>query len=73
MSHPFSPLPVLPERWRVGDKRQVPAHILDQLRGTDAYDSYTQIYQIDGMSWRVESQITEASGSRIYVLVSVNE
>ena len=56
-----------------GDQREVPAAALEALRGTDAYDSYEQLYHIDGRRWRVEGRMSRADGKSFYVLRCVEE
>lgn len=73
MSNPFDQLKVIKQNWQVGDQREVPAAALDALRGTDAYDSYDQVYYIDGWHWRVEGQIRRPDGKSFYILRCVNE
>ncbi len=72
MSDPSDPFKVVKTNWKVGDQREVPARALEALRGTEAYDSYEKLYHIDGLSWRVEGQISRPDGS-YYLLRCVNE
>ena len=69
-SNPFN---VIKKNWKVGDQREVPAAALEALRGTDAYDSYEQLYHIDGRRWRVEGRMSRADGKSFYVLRCVEE
>lgn len=73
MENPSNPFNVIPKTWRVGDQREVPASALDALRGTEAYDSYEQLYLIDGLRWRVEGKLSRADGKSFYVLRCVSE
>lgn len=73
MSNPFGPLKVIKQNWQVGDQREVPAPALEALHGTDGYDSYQQLYRIDGLNWRVEGRISRADGKSFYILRCVNE
>lgn len=73
MSNPLDPLNVVKTNWEVGDRREVPAPALEALHSTEAYDSYEQLYRIDGLSWRVEGRISRADGKSFYVLRCVNE
>ncbi|MFQ5662857.1 MAG: hypothetical protein ACE5HL_03395 [Terriglobia bacterium] len=57
----------------MGDKREVPAATLEALHGTEAYDSYEQLYHIDGLGWRGEARMNRADGKSVYILRCVNE
>jgi len=73
MMESANPFKVLKQDWKVGDEREVPAAAVDALRGTDAYDSYDQVYRIDGRRWRVEARISRADGQSVCVLRCVEE
>lgn len=73
MDSPPNRFNVLKHNWRVGDQREVPAAVLDALRGTDAYDSYDQVYRMDGRRWRVEGRISHADGKSFCLLRCVDE
>jgi len=73
MSDAGNPFRVVKTNWKVGDQREVPAPALDALRGTAAYDSYEQLYRIDGLAWRMEGKRSQADGSSVYILRCVNE
>ena len=88
MKDPSGPLKILKTNWKVGDpfgklrvalrdskgdQREVPAPALAALHATDAYDSYQQLYRIDGLHWRVEGQISRPDGQTICLLRCVNE
>ena len=74
-SLPFDPVDGLRVALRdsKGDEREVPAAALEALRRTDAYDSYDQVYVIDGRRWRVEGRLSRPDGQNIYVLRCVEE
>lgn len=72
MNNPSDPLNVI-QNWKPGDSRELLARDLDRLHGTAAYDSYTKLYRIDGVHWRIEGQISRADGQTVYVLRCVNE
>lgn len=73
MGESTNPLKVVKTHWKVGDQREVPAPALDALRGTDAYDSYEQLYFLEGLRWRVEGQISRPDGKSFYLLRCVEE
>ncbi|MBI4467407.1 MAG: hypothetical protein HY656_08300 [Acidobacteria bacterium] len=73
MNNPSNPLKVIKPNWKVGDQREVPATALDALRGTDAYDSYEQLYRVDGLHWRLEGRISRPDGSTVCLLRCVKE
>lgn len=73
MGSPTNPFNVIKKNWQVGDQREVPAAAVDALRGTDAYDSYEQVYHIDGLRWRLEGRISRADGKSFCVLRCVEE
>lgn len=57
--------------WKIG-QREVPAPALAALHSTDAYDSYEQLYRIDGLRWRVEVQVSRSDGQTLYLLRCVS-
>lgn len=74
MNNPLDELKVMQSKnWQVGDQRAVPAEALDGLRGTEAYNSYDQLYRIDGLNWRLEDQISRPDGKTLYFLRCMNE
>lgn len=72
MSNPFGPLNVLKE-WKPGDTCDVSEGALKKARIDGRFDSYSQVYQIEGKRWKVQSQMSRASGDTVYTLVCVNE
>ncbi len=73
MSGPANPLKVVKTNWKVGDQREVPARALEALHGTGAYDSYEQLYRIDGLQWRLEGRISRSDGTSACLLRCVTE
>jgi hypothetical protein len=57
--------------WNPGDTREVPERVLKQIRLEGRYDSYSQIYELDGHPWKVQGQVSQPSGETIYTLVCV--
>ena len=69
MSNPFNVL----KPWKPGDTRDIPERKLKQLNLEGKFDSYSKIYEIDGRSWKIQGQVSQASGETLYTLVCVNE
>lgn len=72
MSNPFGALNVLKD-WKPGDTRQIPEMVLKNARIQGLFDSYSQVYDLDGRRWKVRDQISQPSGDTLYTLVCVNE
>ena len=72
MSNPFGPLNVLKE-YKPGDTRQVAERVLKKARMDGLFDSYSQVYDLDGSRWKVREQMSLASGETVVTLVCVNE
>lgn len=71
-SSPFAGFNVLKE-WKPGDTRQVAESVLKQARIQGLFDSYSQVYDLDGKRWKVRDQISQESGGTLYTIVCVNE
>lgn len=67
MSNPFNVL----QPWKPGDTREVAERVLKQARLEGKYDSYSQVYELDGRQWKVQGQVNRASGEIEYTLVCV--
>ena len=67
MSNPFNVL----RPWNPGDTREVAERVLKQARLEGKYDSYSQVYELDGRQWKIQGQINRASGENQYTLVCV--
>jgi hypothetical protein len=72
MSNPFDGLNVLKD-WKPGDTREIPEAVLKKARLDGLFDSYAQVYDLDGKRWKVRDQISRATGGTAYTLVCVNE
>lgn len=59
--------------WKPGETRELSEKTLRKARLEGRYDSYSQVYQLDGLGWKVQSQMSHPSGETIYTLVCVNE
>jgi hypothetical protein len=69
MSNPFNVL----KPWKPGDTRDIPERKLKQLNLEGKFDSYSQVYEIDNHSWKVQGHMSQASGETLYTLVCVDE
>lgn len=59
--------------WKPGDVRELPEKVLRKLQLEDRYDSYSQVYELDGQRWKVQGQVNRPSGETLCTLVCVNE
>ena len=57
--------------WKPGDTRVISDKELDNLYLSDHFDSYSQVYEIDGMKWKVTNRINKKDGSADIMLVCV--
>lgn len=48
-------------------------HVLSRLRVEGTFDSYSDIYVLNGRRWKVETQMSLAGGGRVCRLVCVDE
>jgi hypothetical protein len=69
---PFGKLNVLKE-WKPGDTREITGEILKKMRIEGLFDSYSQVYDLDGKRWKVRDQVSKPTGETVYTLVCVNE
>jgi hypothetical protein len=69
MSNPFKVI----RTWKPGDTRELSERALKQVRIDGRFDSYAQLYEIDGARWKVAGKVSQASGETLYTLVCVNE
>ncbi len=59
--------------WKPGDTREISEKALKLARLEGHFESYSQVYEIDGKRWKVNGQTSMPSGETIYTLVCVNE
>lgn len=59
--------------WKPGDTRELSEKVLKAIRLEGRYDSYSQVYELDGRRWKVQSQVSQPNGGTTYTLVCVNE
>ncbi len=69
MSNPFNIL----HPWKPGDTRELSEQALKQAQLEGRFDSYAQVYELDGKQWKVQSRMSQASGETLYTLVCVEE
>lgn len=72
MTDPLGSLKVL-KAWSPGDTRELSEKGLKRIQLEGRFDSYSQVYELDGLRWKVQSQMSQPSGETIYMLVCVNE
>lgn len=58
------------KNWKPGDRREITERQLRKLRATDAWDSYTATYRMDGLVWRVVSEMAREDGETVVTLVA---
>ena len=51
-----------------GDRRALKESDLDRLEEEGCYDSYSKVYTIQGMNWKVVNKICRANGTTEYIL-----
>ena len=69
MSNPFNVL----KPWKAGDTRDVGERKLKEIQLAGKYDSYSRTYELDGHAWKIQNQMSQASGETLYTLVCVDE
>jgi hypothetical protein len=69
MSNPFNVL----KPTKAGDTREIPERTLKQVRLDGKFDSYSKTYEIDGHQWKIQTQVSQASGETLYTLVCVDD
>ena len=72
MSDPFGNLNII-KSWKPGDTRELPEQVLKKARIDGLYDSYSQVYELDKVRWKVQGQVSKPTGETIYTIVCVNE
>ncbi|MGH9356588.1 MAG: hypothetical protein ACRD10_10710 [Terriglobia bacterium] len=71
MENPFGNLNVV-KNWKAGDTRELSENVLKQARIDGLYDSYAQLYELDGARWKVRDQVSKPGGETVYTVVCVN-
>ena len=56
----INPLNVL-KTWKPGETRDVPERLLKQARLDGKFDSYSQVYEIEGYRWKAREKMHLAS------------
>lgn len=64
MDNPLGSLKVLKD-WKPGDTRELSEKVLKAMRLEGRYDSYSQVYELDGRRWKVQGQVSQPSGDTI--------
>lgn len=69
MGSPFNVL----RPWKPGDTREVPEDALKKAQVKGRFDSYSQIYELDGRHWKVQGKVSKPTGETLYTVVCVDE
>ena len=69
MGNPFKVL----RPWRPGDTRELTRRVLKQAQLEGKFDSYSQVYDLDGQRWKIQGQVSQPNGETVYTLVAVEE
>ncbi len=69
MSNPFYVI----KSWKPGDVREVPEALLEKARLEGRFDSYSQVYEMDGRRWKVRTKVSRSTGETLTTLVCVDD
>lgn len=69
MSNPFRVLPY----WKPGDTREISEKALKKAHLQGHFDSYSQVYELDGRRWKIQEQVARSTGETVYTLVCVDD
>ena len=69
MSNPFNVL----QPWKPGDTRELSGRALQKAQLEGKFDSYAQVYLLEGQRWKVSGKVNLPSGDTVCTLVCVNE
>lgn len=69
MRNPFHVI----KSWKPGDLRQIPEALLEKARFEGRFDSYSQVYEMDGRRWKVRSKVNRPTGETLMTLVCVDD
>jgi hypothetical protein len=58
---------------KAGDRRVLTEQDLDKLHEEGCYDSYSRLYEIQGLNWVVINKICRANGTTEYTLECQSE
>lgn len=56
-----------------GDTRELSETALDKLNLAGKYDSYSRLYEMDGLPWEIQSKLTKPTGETFFILVCLGE
>ncbi len=59
--------------WNVGDTRELTDKQIHALEMNGAFDSYHQVYEIDGKKWKVRTKVARPDSSTVFTLQCVEE
>jgi len=54
--------------WKSGDIREFTEKQIRQLEIDGAFDSYDQLYEIEGRKWKINNKVAHPNASTLYVL-----
>ena len=69
MSNPFNVL----RAWKTGDTGELSERALKQAQIDGKFDSYSQVYDLDGRRRKVQEQVSQPTGETVYTLGCVDE
>ena len=59
--------------WKPGDAREISETILKELLIAGKFDSYSQMYEIDGLNWKIQSKVARPTGETFFLLLCLNK
>jgi len=58
---------------KVGDTCELTDKQIRQLEMNGAFDSYDQVYEIEGRKWKIRTKVARADSSTVFTLQCVEE
>jgi len=59
--------------WKIGDTCELTDKQIHQLEIDGAFDSYDQVYEIEGKKWKIRSKVARPDSSTVITLECVKE
>jgi len=59
--------------WKLGDTCELTDKQIRQLEVNGAFDSYDQVYEIEGRKWKIRSKVAHLDSSTVFTLQCVEE
>jgi len=69
MGNPFNVL----RPWGPGDTRDLSERVLKQAQLEGKFDSYSQVYELEGQRWKIQGRVSQSNGETLFTLVAVEE